>query len=73
MTPQQHIKNIYGFDFPEDFFLFYEFAQCLAVHPDLQGEYEKGLGLLGMYLGAAFNVFDPNKKGKDFKQKRARK
>lgn len=66
MTPQQHIKNIYGFDFPEDFFLFHEFAQRLAIHPDLQGRFNKGLGLLDIYLGSVFSVFnadfDPSKK-----------
>ncbi len=48
MSPKQHLKKSYGFDFPEDFFQFYEFAQRLKVHPELEVSYEKGLGLLGM-------------------------
>ena len=31
MSLQQKIKNIYGFDFPKDFFQFYEFAQRLNL------------------------------------------
>lgn len=57
---KEHIRNIYGFDFPEDFFLFYEFAQRLADHPDLQGTYDKGLGLLNMSLMSPFRVFEPD-------------
>lgn len=65
MTAQEHIRNIYGFDFPTSFYEFYEFAQRLNEHPALQRKYEKGLGMIGMYLAEPFDVFkadfDPNK------------
>ncbi|MGB1216853.1 MAG: ADP-ribosylation family protein, partial [Saprospiraceae bacterium] len=58
MTAQNQIKNIYGFDFPSDFFSFYKFIERINNDKELVGEYNKGLGLLGMYPGKIFDVFN---------------
>ncbi len=58
MTAQEKINNIYGFDFPSDFFLFHKFIKRIEGDDKLKGKYDQGLGLLSMYPGPPFAIFD---------------